>query len=35
MRLLLDTCTFLWVIGNPAALSPRARALFQAPDHEV
>jgi PIN domain nuclease of toxin-antitoxin system len=35
MRLLLDTCTFLWVIGNPAALSPRARDLFQAPDHEV
>jgi PIN domain nuclease of toxin-antitoxin system len=28
MRLLLDTCTFLWVIGNPAALSPpRARAV--------
>ena len=35
MKLLLDTCTFLWVIGKPAALSAQARTLFQDPEHEV
>jgi PIN domain nuclease of toxin-antitoxin system len=35
MKLLLDTCTFLWIAGKPSALSPRARELFQSPDHEV
>jgi PIN domain nuclease of toxin-antitoxin system len=35
MKLLLDTCTFLWVIGKPAALSVKARDLIQSPDHEV
>jgi PIN domain nuclease of toxin-antitoxin system len=35
MRLLLDTCTFLWIVGDAAALSRRARALFQSPEHEV
>lgn len=35
MRLLLDTCTFLWVLGDDAALSPAARAAFTAPDNEV
>jgi PIN domain nuclease of toxin-antitoxin system len=35
MKLLLDTCTFLWVASGSAALSPRARELFRAPDNEV
>ena len=35
MRLLLDTCTFLWIASNADALSPRARALFQDPGNEV
>jgi PIN domain nuclease of toxin-antitoxin system len=35
MKLLLDTCTFLWIAGTPSALSPRARELFQSPDHDV
>jgi PIN domain nuclease of toxin-antitoxin system len=35
MKLLLDTCTFLWIASKPSALSVRARELFQSPDHEV
>lgn len=35
MKLLLDTCTFLWVTGKPAALSAQARTLFQDPENEV
>ena len=35
MRLLLDTCTFLWVITGAADLSEAARAQFQSPDNEV
>lgn len=35
MKLLLDTCTFLWVAGRPQALSDRARVLFQSPEHDV
>ena len=35
MRLLLDTCTFLWIVADAPQLSPRARSLFQAPDNEV
>jgi PIN domain nuclease of toxin-antitoxin system len=35
MRLLLDTCTFLWVVADAPELSRRARDLFQAPDNEV
>lgn len=35
MRLLLDTCTFLWVVGGAAELSARARELFVDPDNEV
>ena len=35
MRLLLDTCTFLWIAGDAKDLSSRARALFQSPEHEV
>lgn len=35
MRLLVDTCTFLWIVTDAAALSRRARELFQSPDNEV
>lgn len=35
MRLLLDTCTFLWIAAGAPELSPRALELFQAPDNEV
>ena len=35
MKLLLDTCTFLWVTGDAQRLSRRALALFQSPEHEV
>ena len=35
MKLLLDTCTFLWVLTGTRELSPRAAALFQAQDNEV
>ena len=35
MKLLLDTCTFLWLIGGAADASQRAADLFRAPDHDV
>jgi PIN domain nuclease of toxin-antitoxin system len=35
VRLLLDTCTFLWIVSGAPDLSPRARELFQDPDNEV
>jgi PIN domain nuclease of toxin-antitoxin system len=35
MKLLLDTCTFLWIIGDAPRLSRRARALFQSNDNDV
>lgn len=35
MRLLLDTCTFLWLAAASPALSSRARELFADPDNEV
>ena len=35
MRLLLDTCTFLWIIEGGARLSEESRNLFSAPDNEV
>lgn len=35
MRLLLDTCTFLWVVADAPSLSRRARDIFRAPDNEV
>ena len=31
MRLLLDTCTFLWLIAEPASLSPPAREAIAEP----
>lgn len=35
MKLLLDTCTFLWIITGAQDLSDRAAALFSDPTHEV
>ncbi len=35
MRLLLDTCTFLWIVEGSARLSARARELFEDPGNEV
>ena len=35
MKLLLDTCTFLWIVADAPALSRRARELFQSPNNEV
>jgi len=35
VKILLDTCTFLWIVGKPSALSPRARDLFRSPEHDV
>ena len=35
MRLLLDTCTFLWVAAGSKMLSSRAREAFADPDNEV
>jgi PIN domain nuclease of toxin-antitoxin system len=35
VRLLLDTCTFLWIAGDAPELSPRARELFASPDNDV
>lgn len=35
MRLLLDTCTFLWIALDDARLSAAARAAFRDPGNEV
>jgi len=35
VKLLLDTCTFLWIVGGAADLSDRARDMFVDPDNEV
>jgi len=35
VRLLLDTCTFLWIASGAPELSPRARELFVDPDNEA
>jgi PIN domain nuclease of toxin-antitoxin system len=35
VRLLLDTCTFLWIVGGADDLSPRAREAFVDPANEV
>jgi len=35
MKLLLDTCTFLWLITDAAELSPMARERFVDPGNEV
>ena len=35
MKLLLDTCSFLWALHDPAQLSAPARKALQAPAHTV
>ncbi len=35
MNILLDTCTFLWLISGSAELSSRAREGFTEPENEV
>lgn len=35
MRLLLDTCTFLWAVGASDQLSPVAAKLLTDPDNDV
>jgi PIN domain nuclease of toxin-antitoxin system len=35
MKLLLDTCTFLWIVSSPEKLSARALALYAAVDNDV
>ena len=35
MRLLLDTCTFLWITEAAPALPPRVIALYEALENEV
>lgn len=35
VRLLLDTCTFLWIVAGSAELSAHARELFVDPDNET
>jgi PIN domain nuclease of toxin-antitoxin system len=35
MRILLDTCTFLWIAIDSPQLSPLARKLFAAPENDI
>ena len=35
MKLLLDACTFLWVLGGTADVPGRVAEAFRAPDNEV
>lgn len=35
MKVLLDTCTFLWIVLDAPELSKAARQLFRDPDNEV
>ena len=35
MRLLLDTCTFLWIVGGATELSSRAREAFADPANDA
>lgn len=35
MKLLLDTCTFLWLVTDDASLSPAARRMIVDPDNGV
>ena len=35
MRVLLDTCTFLWIAADSPELSERCRAVFRDPDDEI
>jgi len=35
MRVLLDTCTFLWIVIDAPELSDRAREVYRSPENEV
>jgi PIN domain nuclease of toxin-antitoxin system len=35
MKLLVDTCTFLWIVGGERELPARVADLYRAPDNEV
>jgi PIN domain nuclease of toxin-antitoxin system len=35
MRVLVDTCTFLWMADDAPELSPQARTVVTNPDNEV
>ncbi|MFN0302427.1 MAG: type II toxin-antitoxin system VapC family toxin [Burkholderiales bacterium] len=35
MRILLDTCTFLWIVAESSALSATCRNLFRDPDNDI
>lgn len=35
MRILLDTCTFLWIVTDSPELTQRARDAFQSTENEV
>lgn len=35
MKILLDTCTFLWMVGDPAQLSQGVRELIVDPGNDV
>lgn len=35
MKILLDTCTFLWVVSDARELSDRARELYVDPENEI
>jgi PIN domain nuclease of toxin-antitoxin system len=35
LKFLLDTCTFLWIVGGSRTLPSTVRALLQAPDNDV
>jgi PIN domain nuclease of toxin-antitoxin system len=35
MKLLVDTCTFLWIVGGGRALPPRVHDCYLSPENEV
>jgi len=35
MKVLVDTCTFLWIVGGGAALPSRIREAFLSPENDV
>jgi PIN domain nuclease of toxin-antitoxin system len=35
LKLLLDSCTFLWMVGSPDNLSPKARKLLSSATQDV
>jgi PIN domain nuclease of toxin-antitoxin system len=35
LKLLIDTCAFLWIAGGGHAIPPRAAAAFASPDNDV